>query len=117
MPSGTVHPRACGELCIILQPTRRKTGTSPRLRGTVVSVPDWMSAPRYIPAPAGNCSTVASLLAEELVHPRACGELVPRAAIRTLSPGTSPRLRGTGAVRLGTVRTHRYIPAPAGNWP
>src|SRR5690606_35926821 len=51
------------------------------------------------------------------VHPRACGELSVTPSITVNFGGTSPRLRGTVAVRSERESSRRYIPAPAGNCP
>ena len=55
----SVHPRACGEQQS--QSLRQSTshGSSPRLRGTVVSGVVGVSVERFIPAPAGNRSDTA----------------------------------------------------------
>ena len=49
------------------------------------------------------------------VHPRACGEHEGLKVGGGYADGSSPRLRGTpGTATVGT-RSHRFIPAPAGN--
>ena len=49
-----VHPRACGEQMVALTWSMVCIGSSPRLRGTGVSVIAVRFDRRFIPAPAGN---------------------------------------------------------------
>ena len=70
-------------------------GSSPRVRGTRK---DGKAAPRlhrFIPACAGNTASALVKPCSRTVHPRVCGEHLPRG-------------RGGGAER-------RFIPACAGN--
>ncbi len=90
-------------------------GSSPRLRGTAdLSVVGQTSA-RFIPAPAGNGSRARVKSILWAVHPRACGERCLNHRQGYRPGGSSPRLRGTGGSRWADLRTHRFIPAPAGN--
>ena len=90
-------------------------GSSPRLRGTGTSGERRELLQRFIPAPAGNSPGRQALDGIHPVHPRACGEQVDVWRRGVLSPGSSPRLRGTAACpRTGWVWV-RFIPAPAGN--
>jgi len=54
----TVHPRACGEHTTQVRFRCKKTGSSPRLRGTHVRVRRRRGEHRFIPAPAGNTPIV-----------------------------------------------------------
>ena len=49
-----VHPRACGERGGATVKTRTVTGSSPRMRGTVVTRTSALVNSRFIPAHAGN---------------------------------------------------------------
>ena len=49
------------------------------------------------------------------VHPRVCGELRPPDGIAAHPDGSSPRVRGTLALRLFVAAQRRFIPACAGN--
>ena len=90
-----VHPRACGEQAAKLSGISERSGSSPRLRGTVESKLDQVIGHRFIPAPAGNRNPVLTAV---------------------VSPaGSSPRLRGTVQLAVGAVLDDRFIPAPAGN--
>jgi len=92
---GTVHPRTCGEQEISPGPFRKPIGSSPHVRGTVLSCSTAIAFMRFIPARAGNRNPSfwrGSILP---VHPRTCGEQafpVPGAATRV---GSSPHVRGT----------------------
>ena len=110
-----VHPRACGEQNRCPPPSCRRFGSSPRLRGTGICAGREVVPLRFIPAPAGNSLGGWSHSRSPTVHPRACGEQRCVLAHGLLSPGSSPRLRGT-AVHHGHAEVLcRFIPAPAGN--
>ncbi len=72
-----VHPRACGERLRCMSFSRCRSGSSPRLRGTLDQRQSARLANRFIPAPAGNACDVPSAIAATSVHPRACGERLP----------------------------------------
>ena len=87
----------------------------PRLRGTVAALDRIDDGDRFIPAPAGNSATHPPQPERKPGHPRACGEQDPRLERSPPTPGSSPRLRGTGKRRRFDHRRQRFIPAPAGN--
>ena len=91
----TVHPRACGEHNKVICLRKNKGGSSPRLRGTHLSLLIVVSSRRFIPAPAGN--TVKSFNTPAWRF------------------GSSPRLRGTPNRFICSASKRRFIPAPAGN--
>ena len=70
---------------------------------------------RFIPAPAGNTTTLPMRRLARTVHPRACGEHRAGPDAYTTAHGSSPRLRGTRLASLGAGQRRRFIPAPAGN--
>ncbi len=90
-----VHPRACGEHSAWLREDRVETGSSPRLRGTLVGAHPISVGWRFIPAPAGNTSSNNSRIIISTVHPRACGEHILKQFPDNHFDGSSPRLRGT----------------------
>ena len=99
----------------MLQRLGLSVGSSPRLRGTsILKVPKFYWH-RFIPAPAGNIGSPTALKVPSSVHPRACGEHAPVAVRKTLTNGSSPRLRGTCLYGYGAAISKRFIPAPAGN--
>ena len=73
------------------------------------------SAPRFIPAYAGNTRNSLPEMRKQAVHPRVCGEHEDLYREEHYSPGSSPRMRGT---QRGPIRRRcriRFIPAYAGN--
>ena len=90
-----VHPRVCGEQWMKDALRSGTTGSSPRVRGT--GAPPLQSVPcrRFIPACAGNRSTVSPTAFMPTVHPRVCGEQQGRPSTCPPSSGSSPRVRGT----------------------
>ena len=113
--ASSVHPRGCGERPMASRSYRGCTGSSPRVRGTLVSTSRREARPRFIPAGAGNASARTRLSGSRSVHPRGCGE---RALYRSLIDqvcGSSPRVRGTLWPTMRRRPPRRFIPAGAGN--
>ncbi len=115
--SCTVHPRACGERLVIMEPKAWNIGSSPRLRGTRFSCLRTHEQIRFIPAPAGNAPLLPACEHPAPVHPRACGERSSPWRVAPIENGSSPRLRGTPFARGPRETLRRFIPAPAGNAP
>ncbi len=93
-----VHPRVCGEHVRVFDEITTADGSSPRVRGTPMMSRKGRHLGRFIPACAGNTATSGGKRTRASVHPRVCGEHVPRKAVRRPAHGSSPRVRGT----LGT---------------
>ncbi len=70
----SVHPRACGEHRPCKAKDGRKSGSSPRMRGTRRAARHRSLRHRFIPAHAGNTCRPPGGLYRSPVHPRACGE-------------------------------------------
>ena len=70
---------------------------------------------RIIPADAG--STSPKILQEQLIgdHPRGCGEHATTTGQKTLTMGSSPRMRGALDVMAYAEFFQRIIPADAGS--
>ena len=111
----SVHPRACGEQNARRAVSACNSGSSPRLRGTVLRCPSRARRHRFIPAPAGNRPFLFSFSRTTPVHPRACGEQNRASSYTSSWFGSSPRLRGTEHTSNGLEQRGRFIPAPAGN--
>ena len=97
-----------------------RTGSSPRARGTLFSGDLGHFSLRFIPASAGNTPSSPSSAASPTVHPRERGEHCPMDCATNLPPGSSPRARGTLPGDRPRRKSHRFIPASAGNtlyWP
>ncbi len=109
------HPRACGE-----QLTQRQTGASsvgspPRVRGTAVEV-DGAAGPAGItPARAGNSGGLDSDVAQQMDHPRACGEQRQLRCYAGPGGGSPPRVRGTAVLPNPFAPLSGITPARAGN--
>ena len=73
-----VHPRVCGEHYVFQDNLAGFDGSSPRVRGTFKLFRLIVSAIRFIPACAGNIFVVCLGSPEKSVHPRVCGEHIPR---------------------------------------
>ena len=110
-----VHPRVCGELFAVAAVSLGKDGSSPRVRGTRVRPRRPVGSERFIPACAGNSRSPPDAPSEVPVHPRVCGELRISDSPMARAIGSSPRVRGTRAVRLLALGGRRFIPACAGN--
>ena len=111
----TVHPRVCGERWCWCSAMGSTGGSSPRVRGTRTGPASHDMPLRFIPACAGNAIYGSSSRSLSTVHPRVCGERTPGNRGTAMTPGSSPRVRGTPeAVEAERERT-RFIPACAGN--
>ena len=72
--SMTVHPRTCGEHCIIRYTVSTAPGSSPR---------------------AGNMFSIKTCFPNQTVHPRTCGEHSSKTFLLNATCGSSPHVRGT----------------------
>ncbi len=113
--AGPVHPRARGEHDGFLPGKWEVSGSSPRSRGTLVGGQQVGRHGRFIPALAGNTLWRAGWHRAWPVHPRARGEHVMVARRRSAVSGSSPRSRGTPAIKNKASVLDRFIPALAGN--
>ena len=109
------HPRVCGEHSGTQYRIHASAGSSPRVRGTRDYIQFSKNFTGIIPACAGNTPPTGRATAQRRDHPRVCGEhccsIVRTSGIR----GSSPRVRGTRDNPRRALRTHRIIPACAGN--
>ena len=110
-----VHPRACGEQERAEALGIQISGSSPRVRGTDHRIKPTIYIKRFIPARAGNRSRESSDMANQSVHPRACGEQMSALICLATAIGSSPRVRGTAFATLPCLLRLRFIPARAGN--
>ena len=92
-----------------------RSGSSPRVRGTRGQRVLAARQARFIPACAGNSSSLSRSSATSPVHPRVCGELSRMKSQTALRIGSSPRVRGTRRSSRGRTSIGRFIPACAGN--
>ena len=94
-PAKTVHPRWRGEHDWQDLPEGSVFGSSPLARGTRPRLVLRFVQQRFIPAGAGNTAGTITRIWRRPVHPRWRGEHCARAALSTLSIGSSPLARGT----------------------
>ena len=116
-PTRRDHPRVCGEHGVVREPICRKTGSSPRMRGTRTPAPAQTEDTGIIPAYAGNTASCRVWSAASRDHPRVCGEHHGRVVKTSPTQGSSPRMRGTQLHGRHPVRMLGIIPAYAGNTP
>ena len=114
-PTRRDHPRVCGEHGVVREPICRKTGSSPRMRGTRTPAPAQTEDTGIIPAYAGNTASCRVWSAASRDHPRVCGEHHGRVVKTSPTQGSSPRMRGTQLHGRHPVRMLGIIPAYAGN--
>ena len=92
-----------------------RCGSSPHARGTRRRCRRPRPAPRFIPACAGNTTSILSTARASSVHPRMRGEHRRIRGRAGLQYGSSPHARGTRAAGPRRRRIARFIPACAGN--
>ncbi len=94
-PRTTVHPHVCGEHVSGRIPALFKTGSSPRVWGTLFlnTVAVWSI--RFIPTCVGNICPRSSQAALQTVHPHVCGEHGQYIVSGLEWLGSSPRVWGT----------------------
>ena len=88
------HPRACGANGVTSGAATVLNGSSPRMRGKLVTFKSALTRVRIIPAHAGQTPTGKTTKHSASDHPRACGANVLVEEIRGLAGGSSPRMRG-----------------------
>ena len=109
------HPRVCGEQLRSSLWPGMKSGSPPRVRGTVVLRPSVCRGYRITPACAGNRRWAAALRAKLGDHPRVCGEQKTSGGKAVDIEGSPPRVRGTGTDIDHPGSRRRITPACAGN--
>ena len=110
-----VHPRVCGEQSVESAHLAILDGSSPRVRGTGLTVFELEEVLRFIPACAGNRIWCFLGNSNSTVHPRVCGEQLGPSVAAIVRGGSSPRVRGTVARWPSRLCGRRFIPACAGN--
>ena len=106
------HPRACGEQAATVAATKRRVGSSPRMRGAARCRRYVSGGRRIIPAHAGSREISSRSESAMQDHPRACGEQINITNYEMLDRGSSPRMRGAvrvakpGAYLLGIIPAH-----------
>ncbi len=89
-------------------------GSSPRLWGPRGQRLQGQGRDWFIPTPVGTTSLEAISLANQAVHPHACGDHVLVAVPMYSRPGSSPRLWGPQTPLRDGLPDQRFIPTPVG---
>jgi len=90
-----VHPHACGEHSWASPLATIRTGSSPRMWGTLYQGYGERDCKRFIPTHVGNTLSPMIISAMRAVHPHACGEHPKPCASSIREHGSSPRMWGT----------------------
>ena len=109
------HPRVCGEHAVLNSDALPFTGSSPRMRGTLLHHALALASGGIIPAYAGNTCETCEGSSDGGDHPRVCGEHAMVSATALAVRGSSPRMRGTQSRCRPCMRRTGIIPAYAGN--
>ena len=109
------HPRVCGEHCFSVNGLISVPGSSPRMRGTLVSTVNPRLNHGIIPAYAGNTDSSGRRRTSGRDHPRVCGEHQSTFTRAENNAGSSPRMRGTRSGGGQFAYQRGIIPAYAGN--
>ena len=94
LKGGREHPRVCGENAKTKIFPVTLAGTSPRMRGKLISAHGCHGKIRNIPAYAGKTRAVGGVACRSAEHPRVCGENLLNLFLAIEVSGTSPRMRG-----------------------
>ena len=108
------HPRACGENSRTSAPRSDCSGSSPRVRGKLISFSASCGVCGLIPARAGKTLGLTQGQITRRAHPRACGENGRIGVPVSLASGSSPRVRGKRTSTVSPSLTTGLIPARAG---
>ena len=108
------HPRACGAHLLAAPRTVRERGSSPRMRGSPLHFSKRHSPPGIIPAHAGLTATRLLSKRSARDHPRACGAHARSSMRSSHRRGSSPRMRGSPLLQIGSQGRKGIIPAHAG---
>ena len=109
------HPRVCGEHIDESHISVSHCGSSPRVRGTHLTLLLNLNHGRIIPACAGNTTVAMTPSTYSSDHPRVCGEHTAGHIADRGNSGSSPRVRGTREWIAHDRYIERIIPACAGN--
>ena len=109
------HPRICGEHTDIALSQTLFSGSSPHMRGALMSHLEIVESVGIIPAYAGSTGCISRHQWGVRDHPRICGEHPASSRPKYQKPGSSPHMRGAHRYRLVRIGASRIIPAYAGS--
>ena len=108
------HPRGCGAHIASAGSDVSPWGSSPRVRGSLSSLPVCSFNCGIIPAGAGLTATGTTRRMPAWDHPRGCGAHKRTRSYGDYLSGSSPRVRGSPQQDINIVRRTGIIPAGAG---
>ena len=108
------HPRACGAHALSSTIIQVETGSSPRMRGSLLSIVSPPFVKGIIPAHAGLTAALPEWVDDGWDHPRACGAHHSNSVRDNGKRGSSPRMRGSQQKQDGGNNGIGIIPAHAG---
>ena len=111
----TVHPHGCGERNTTTTANGIKTGSSPRMWGTLLTSCYCFNDSRFIPTDVGNAPEATRMSRPTTVHPHGCGERFDAKRFELVESGSSPRMWGTPREKQVQCKPRRFIPTDVGN--
>ena len=105
----------CGEHEVVQTAERAAAGSSPHVRGALVSRVEVSDDAGIIPACAGSTSEQSPLPNDSGDHPRMCGEHTIAEVSLSSRGGSSPHVRGALLLASDRQRLRGIIPACAGS--
>ena len=108
------HPRGCGAHLWPLWATASGRGSSPRVRGSLLSKTKYYLDIGIIPAGAGLTPRSVLRTTRKGDHPRGCGAHAIKRQNERIESGSSPRVRGSPSRPRQPCRMAGIIPAGAG---
>ena len=108
------HPRVCGEKSYSLAVLGAASGSPPRVRGKVMSLPQVACTSRITPACAGKSCRASAKRFPSGDHPRVCGEKENDPMKSPWTEGSPPRVRGKADPKKHRTRQAGITPACAG---
>ena len=109
------HPRGCGEHDDHMHVVYADVGSSPRMRGALMSMIFFAVGAGIIPADAGSTWMDKDLCGGDGDHPRGCGEHFEMQSPLKKREGSSPRMRGAHSRPVDYADRSGIIPADAGS--
>ncbi len=112
--STPVHPHACGDDNIASFRWLPCSGSPPRLWGRWLPHAFAHRAIRFTPTPVGTMLFVHATIANNAVHPHACGDDSASTTRTGAASGSPPRLWGRCKCATSDPASWRFTPTPVG---
>ena len=108
------HSRVCGAHSASMAQRTTRSGSSPRMRGSLHEARRNRLTSGIIPAYAGLTRPLVGAPNGRRDHPRACGAHFFSVPLLMRKPGSSPRMRGSLTAAIAAICAAGIIPAHAG---